>query len=167
MSNNTAYLVGFMGSGKSTILKLIKEKTEINTMDLDDLVEAENSESIDNIFEKFGEDFFRLEEEKSFKKIQNMPRTVISLGGGSLVSDSIRNTVQESENSFYLRNEFRNLWKYIKNSDRPLVELGQVEVMKIYNQRLQSYEQCKNMIDMSKCSPQEASRLIVTQLGWA
>ena len=108
MSNNTAYLVGFMGYGKSSILQLIQEKTEFNTIDLDDIVEAENSESIDNIFKKFGEEFFRQEEEKSFIKIQNMPKTIVSLGGGSLASDLIRNTVQQSENSFYLKNEFRN-----------------------------------------------------------
>ena len=54
MSNNTAYLVGFMGSGKSSILQLIQEKTEFNTIDLDDIVEAENSESIENMFKKFG-----------------------------------------------------------------------------------------------------------------
>lgn len=166
MSNNTAYLVGFMGSGKSSILQHIQEKTEFNTFDLDDIVEAENSESIENMFKKFGEEFFRQEEEKSFIKIQNMPKTIISLGGGSLASDLIRNTVQQSENSFYLKNEFRNLWQYIKNSDRPLVDLGEVEVMNIYHNRLKSYEQCRNIVDMSKHSLQEASKVIVAQLGW-
>jgi shikimate kinase len=118
------------------------------------------------MFKKFGEEFFRQEEEKSFIKIQNMPKTIISLGGGSLASDLIRNTVQQSENSFYLKNEFRNLWQYIKNSDRPLVDLGEVEVMNIYHNRLKSYEQCRNIVDMSKHSLQEASKIIVAQLGW-
>ncbi len=38
--------------------------------------------------------------------------------------------------------------------------------MKIYNERLDSYEQCKNTIDMSNSSLKEASKLIVSQLGW-
>lgn len=38
--------------------------------------------------------------------------------------------------------------------------------MKIYNERLDSYEECKNTIDMSNSSLKEASKLIVSQLGW-
>jgi hypothetical protein len=38
--------------------------------------------------------------------------------------------------------------------------------MNIYHNRLKSYEQCRNIVDMSKHSLQEASKIIVAQLGW-
>jgi len=165
-TNKTAYVVGFMGSGKSSILKVINQSTNINTVDLDELVVKDNGESILKIFRNHGEEYFRKKEEESFYKIKNMPETIIFLGGGSLVTDSIRTTIQQSENSFYLQNTFDNLWENIKNSDRPLVNTGKKNVMKIYNERLDSYEQCKNTIDMSNSSLKEASKLIVSQLGW-
>ena len=46
MSNNTAFLVGFMGSGKSSILDILKLNTEINTIDLDDIVLEESEDHI-------------------------------------------------------------------------------------------------------------------------
>ena len=165
-TNKTAYVVGFMGSGKSSILKVINQSTNINTIDLDELVVKDNGESILKIFRNHGEEYFRKKEKESFYKIKNMPETIIFLGGGSLVTDSIITTVQQSENSFYLQNTFDNLWENIKNSDRPLVTTGKKNVMKIYNERLDSYEQCKNTIDMSNSSLKEASKLIVSQLGW-
>ena len=49
-TNKTAYVVGFMGSGKSSILKVINQSTNINTVDLDELVVKDNGESILKIF---------------------------------------------------------------------------------------------------------------------
>ena len=44
MSSNTAFLVGFMGSGKSSILNILKLNTEIQTIDLDDIVLSESND---------------------------------------------------------------------------------------------------------------------------
>jgi len=124
MSSNTAFLVGFMGSGKSSILNILKLNTEIHTIDLDDIVLKENKddlESIEQLFEKHGEEYFRDCEVKAFQKIYQNPNTVISLGGGSMISSPIKSEVLKSEHTFYLKNEFENLWKNIKDSKRPLL----------------------------------------------
>ena len=169
MSSNNAFLVGFMGSGKSSILKHISQTTEINTVDLDQVVLNDNSEHVETIEEIFvthGEKYFRSQEEKSFANIENLSKTLISLGGGSLESTAIRTIVHQSKQSFYLQNEFINLWENIKNTNRPLVATGIDNVKMIYNERLESYEQCSNTIDMSTTSLQEASKIIVRKLGW-
>ena len=169
MSSNTAFLVGFMGSGKSSILNILKLNTEIHTIDLDDIVLSESKddlESIEQLFEKHGEEYFRDCEVKAFQKIYQNPNTVVSLGGGSMISKPIKSAVLKSEHTFYLKNEFENLWENIKDSKRPLVSTGKDNVMKIYLERLHTYKHCKNTIDMSKHSLQEASEIIINRLGW-
>ena len=169
MSSNTAFLVGFMGSGKSSILNILKLNTEIHTIDLDDIVLKESKddlESIEQLFEKHGEEYFRDCEVKAFQKIYQNPNTVISLGGGSMISSPIKTEVLKSEHTFYLKNEFENLWKNIKDSKRPLLSNGKDNVMNIYLERLHTYKHCKNTIDMSKHSLQQASEIIINRLGW-
>ena len=169
MSSNTDFLVGFMGSGKSSILNILKLNTEIHTIDLDDIVLKESRddlESIEQLFEKHGEEYFRDCEVKAFQKIYQNPNTVISLGGGSMISSPIKSEVLKSEHTFYLKNEFENLWKNIEDSKRPLVSSGKDNVMKIYLERLDTYKHCKNTIDMTIHSLQEASEIIINRLGW-
>ena len=126
MSSNTAFLVGFMGSGKSSILNILKLNTEIHTIDLDDIVLKESKddlESIEQLFEKHGEEYFRDCEVKAFEKIYQNSNTVVSLGGGSMISSPIKSAVLKSEHTFYLKNEFENLWKNIKDSKTDLSTL--------------------------------------------
>tara|TARA_B110000495_G_scaffold46904_1_gene38937 strand:+ start:671 stop:1183 length:513 start_codon:yes stop_codon:yes gene_type:complete len=169
MSSNTAFLVGFMGSGKSSILNLIKHNSEINTIDLDEAVLRDNkgnAKSIEELFNQYGEEYFRIQEVKAFEEIYKYPNTIISLGGGSMTSSHIKAVVVKSDHAFYLKNEFNNLWENIKNSKRPLVSTGKDNVKKIYHERLDTYKQCKNTIDMSAQNLQEASEAIINRLGW-
>ena len=96
MSNKTAFLAGFMGSGKSSVLNILKLNTEIHTFDLDDIVLSESKddiESIEQLFEKYGEEYFRDCELKAFQKIYQNSNTVVSLGGGSMISKPIKSAV--------------------------------------------------------------------------
>ena len=169
MLSNTAFLVGFMGSGKSSILDILKLNPEINTIDLDEIVLQESEHHVENIqdlFNKYGEEYFRNCEVKAFQRVYQNSNTVFSLGGGSMISTPIKSTVLKSDYSFYLKNEFKNLWENIKDSKRPLVSTGKDNVKKIYYERLDTYKQCHNTIDMSKLNFQEASEIIINRLSW-
>ena len=83
-----------------------------------------------------------------------------------MTSSHIKAVVVKSDHAFYLKNEFNNLWENIKNSKRPLVSTGKDNVKKIYHERLDTYKQCKNTIDMSAQNLQEASEAIINRLGW-
>ena len=99
MSNKTAFLAGFMCSGKSSVLNILKLNTEIHTFDLDDIVLSESKddiESIEQLFEKYGEEYFRDCELKAFQKIYQNSNTVVSLGGGSMISKPIKSAVLKS-----------------------------------------------------------------------
>ena len=68
MKQNNIYLVGFMGCGKTSVLKKIKQKIQTNTHDLDENIENKHG-SISKIFESKGEDYFRKIELETFKML--------------------------------------------------------------------------------------------------
>jgi shikimate kinase len=76
------YLVGFMGSGKSTVGKILAEKLNMNFIDIDKLIEEKEEMKIKDIFEQKGESYFRELERKQIEAIVNQKGLVVSTGGG-------------------------------------------------------------------------------------
>ena len=76
------YLIGFMGSGKSTIAKRLANKIGYQFIDLDVYIEQKYMFSIAELFSKYGEDYFRTLETKSLQEINN-DECVIATGGGT------------------------------------------------------------------------------------
>lgn len=83
MKNQNIYLIGFMGSGKSTIGQLLAEELAYQWIDLDELLVARNKMSVSNIFSKYGERFFRKEEATVLRNTQSLEKTIVSCGGGT------------------------------------------------------------------------------------
>ena len=89
-SKKNLVLVGMMGSGKSSIGKLLSKKIGLEFIDIDKLIEEEENKSISDIFKINGEKYFRdLEEKISIKKLKSENK-VISLGGGGYINQKIR-----------------------------------------------------------------------------
>jgi len=81
---NKIILLGYMGSGKSTIAKLLAEKTTIPFIDLDDRIESQEKLSIKTIFETKGEIYFRKIEHAILKCLMESDESfILSLGGGT------------------------------------------------------------------------------------
>jgi shikimate kinase len=81
------YLVGFMGSGKTTIGRMYAEEIGWRFADLDDDIEAQQKATISELFERLGEEEFRrIESDAIWRRIHLIRRglpTVLSLGGGA------------------------------------------------------------------------------------
>jgi shikimate kinase len=75
-------LTGFMGSGKSTVGRLLAQQLQFEFVDTDALIEARAGSSVADIFEKSGEATFRSLEKQIVAEISRLERTVISTGGG-------------------------------------------------------------------------------------
>ena len=106
--NNSFYLCGFMGVGKTTILNNIKQQTKYTCIDLDENIENKYGQ-IDNIFVEKGEIFFREIEEKEFFVNQNK-FNLISLGGGAIENDNIFENLLKCNQTIYLSLNFESLW---------------------------------------------------------
>lgn len=77
------FLIGFMGSGKTTIGKKLSNKLQFSFEDLDNLIEEEMKMSVYEIFSDMGEPFFRNKEKEMILKITENDNQVISVGGGA------------------------------------------------------------------------------------
>ena len=85
------YLVGFSGSGKSTIAKRIAERLQCQACDLDDLIVERAGKTIPAIFKEEGEPGFRARETEALIAASNQSPFVIATGGGTVVSAENRN----------------------------------------------------------------------------
>ena len=86
-SKKNLVLLGFMGSGKSTIGSILANKLNLDFIDVDYHLEKEEGISISKIFSAKGESYFRKIEEKISIKLLKLNNKVISLGGGGFISD--------------------------------------------------------------------------------
>ena len=82
--NQPLILMGYMGSGKTSIGKKISKILNVNFFDLDELIEKKYNKSVKNIFDDFGEIQFRKKEKEVLEKIMSKKKLfVLSLGGGT------------------------------------------------------------------------------------
>lgn len=80
-------LCGFMGSGKSTVGKLLCEKTGMRLIDTDTYIEQKEGMTISDIFAQKGEEYFRSAELEVCKELSGMKNCIISTGGGTLLKE--------------------------------------------------------------------------------
>ncbi|MDA9066139.1 shikimate kinase, partial [Candidatus Pelagibacter sp.] len=120
-SNKNLVFLGMMGSGKSSIGKLVSKKLDLPFIDIDNLIVENTGMSISEIFEKKGEKYFRNLEEKITLKCLKKMKNVISLGGGGFINTKIRKEILINHFSFWLNWDDSILIRRIKKSKkRPL-----------------------------------------------
>ncbi|HEY2738306.1 MAG TPA: shikimate kinase, partial [Thermoanaerobaculia bacterium] len=76
------YLTGFMGSGKSTVGRLLAERLGMPFIDLDAEIEQRAGITVREIFERHGEPVFRRLEQEALRATEEMPDAVVATGGG-------------------------------------------------------------------------------------
>jgi len=96
-------LLGFMGSGKSTLGKQLAESLGWIFIDLDRFIEAEQNRTIPEIFEQDGEATFRKLESKALNKVLNYSHQVIAMGGGASCHPGNLQLIKEKSLSVYLK----------------------------------------------------------------
>ena len=82
-------LIGFMGSGKTSVGKSLARQLYKDFMDVDSIIEAEQNSSITDLFEKKGEAYFRSLEQKCINELTQKTGQIIATGGGLPIYSSI------------------------------------------------------------------------------
>lgn len=121
--NKPIVLLGFMGSGKSTLGKQLAASLGWIFMDLDRFIETEENRTISEIFEKNGEAFFRNLESKALTRLLSHSHQVIAIGGGAPCSQENLKVIKEKSLSVYLKVSEPQLLHRLANSStsRPLL----------------------------------------------
>jgi len=118
------FLIGFMGSGKSTIGRKLASNLKWSFVDLDEKIEAMEGLNIPAIFSQKGEPFFREIESKALRDLQSEKRLVISTGGGTPCFANNMEFMLESGLTIYLKMTPTSLKRRLVRSTegRPLLK---------------------------------------------
>ncbi len=131
------YLIGMPGCGKSTLGKKLAEKLNYEFIDMDTYIEKQACMFIDEIFEAYGEEYFRALETNVLKDFNNMDNVIIATGGGVIKNKNNKKLM--AGKCIYLHASLEDLKIRLEHSDiiRPLLQTKTVE--EIYNERKELY----------------------------
>lgn len=113
------YLIGMMGSGKSTVGKILAEKMKLLFIDLDSEIEKTGGKSVSEIFNQDGEDHFRKLESEELKQYSE---SVVACGGGIILDEENRKYINENGVAVLLTASMDELFKRLSDSNnRPIL----------------------------------------------
>ena len=161
--NKNLVLVGMMGSGKSSIGKILSKKLEFEFIDTDNKIEEIEKKTISEIFKKNGEKYFRNIEEVSSLKSLQLNNKVIALGGGGYINPIIRKYTLKKCISVWLDWNNETLINRIKNSKkRPLaMKLNNLELKKLIIKRSMMYNLSDYKINCDKLDKKQIVEKII------
>lgn len=148
-------LIGMMGSGKSTIGKSLAQKLSYSFIDMDKMIEESENMSITDIFQLHGESYFRDIESKLLHGAILSEKTIISTGGGIVLSEENINLLKKNCWNICLYAEPELIATLIKENKRPLL-IGKdtkSEIKRIFTERKDMYFRSADVIVCSDKKP--------------
>ncbi len=163
----TLYLIGMMGSGKTTLGRPLAEKLGMKFVDLDERIEAREGCKISELFAERGEAGFRLAEHQALQRLAGAP-LVIATGGGIVLSEENRHRMATTGRVIYLRAGAEILKKRLakESAHRPLLAAGIDRIDPLLAERSALYEACADLvIDVDDMKIQAAVDALLTSLN--
>ncbi len=147
--NDNLVLIGFMGTGKSTISAYLSEKYHMETIDMDQVIVEEEGMSIPHIFERYGETYFRNLETSLLKRLQTKKHVVISCGGGTALREENVKEMKKNGRVILLTAAPATIYERVKDSDeRPILHGNKnIEyISSLMAERAEKYETAADVI---------------------
>lgn len=142
-TGNNIVLVGYMGSGKTTIGKYISRELGYEFIDTDEYIMKKEGLTVNDIFSKKGEEYFRTLETDAIRELGNsLHNTVIATGGGLPMRDENRRLLKALGTVYYLKTGADTIFRRISgNEDRPLLmcENPYERICSMLNERESAY----------------------------
>jgi len=153
-------IVGMPGCGKSSVGKRVAQILSRSFLDTDTFVENCGM-SIPEIFEKFGEEYFRNKETEAVQMLSAMSARVIATGGGAVIRDENVSMMRQNGVVVYLKRELEKL----STDGRPLSEGGFERVKMLYEQRHTLYENAADVVietheDVDECAERLVAKVL-------
>jgi len=142
-------LIGFMGSGKSTIGRILAQKLKYKWVDMDVEIEKGENKTISKIFEEKGETYFRDLETEYLKRLTKQTNNVISTGGGIVLKEENRALLKKIGTVVFLHADSAQIIENLKDdSKRPLLKGDNPEekIIQLLDERESTYLNSANII---------------------
>jgi shikimate kinase len=158
-------LVGFMGSGKSSIGRSLAKHLGYGFEDMDHRIEERTGRTIAAIFRERGEEAFREEERQEARALASLERRVIATGGGAFTRPETRALLQAGAVTVWLRCDLDTMMTRLPaDGSRPLA--GNRAIMRaLLAEREPSYRLADLAVDASRGTPREVADRIVELLN--
>lgn len=137
------FLIGFMGSGKSTIADLLGTTLAMETVEMDSMISEREGMSISDIFKVHGEEYFRNLETNLLIEMQSRNNVVVSCGGGTPLRENNVAEMKKNGRVVLLAAKPETIYERVKDShDRPLLENNKnvAFISELMEKRKEKYE---------------------------
>ncbi len=164
-------LVGMMGTGKSTVARLVATRLGRRHVDTDQEVERVAGTSVSAIFSAHGEAWFRVEESRVLADVLAGPPAVISVGGGAVLDPGHRVALRDAGTVVWLRARPETLARRVgAGADRPLLAAaagGPATVLaRLEGERRPLYEEVADeVIDVDDLTPADVAERVLAVTG--
>ena len=160
------YLIGMMGSGKSTVGKTLSEKMHKPFIDLDSEIEKGTGKNISEIFDIDGEEQFRKMETKQLKQYSE---SIVACGGGIVLKDENREFINENGATILLTASMEELsYRLSDSGNRPLLADDNTEeaLTKLWLERQLHYLNTADFtIETDGKNPEQLTKEILVQIN--
>ncbi len=151
-------LTGFMGTGKTSLGKLLATKLGRPFVDIDKKIEMEQKLSIPNIFERYGEKHFRELERAAVKELSERRGLIIATGGGTIKDEENLRLLKDSGVMICLTTEPEEIFaRTARRGERPVLDGGGNErletIKKLLAERKKFYDRADYQVDTTNWSP--------------
>ena len=165
-------LIGMMGTGKSKFGRQIANILEFNFYDVDQIIEKELSMTIKEIFQKYGEVFFRKLEKKTISDLiskinKNKEKVIISLGGGGFDDEETRELLLNNTNVIWLNTPVDILVQRVGDgSKRPMIK-GKTRdsIIQLLKIRTRYYSLCHEQINTDSLNQNQVTEKLINLIS--
>ncbi|MEM1051248.1 MAG: shikimate kinase [Pseudomonadota bacterium] len=157
-------LVGLMGVGKSTVGRRLAEMLGRDFVDADEAIEEAAQRSISEIFEEFGEAYFRDGERRVIGRLMDEERGVIATGGGAFVDQDTRALILDQAIAVWIHSDIDTLVERTSRRDtRPLLKNGDPReiLTRLFNEREPFYSQAQIKVESKNAPHAETAGVIL------
>ncbi len=159
-------LIGFMGTGKTSVGRLVAEQLRFEYLDTDDVIQTSTGRSIADIFTKDGEPAFRALEARVVQELATRAKIVISTGGGLPVHSKNLDNLKSHSLVVCLWSSPEKIWERVRHqSHRPLLHdpNPQAKIRELLNERTPFYKQADVLLNTELRSVREVAQQVIHQ----
>lgn len=157
-------LIGFMGTGKTTIATAVASRLNMRYVSTDELIEKREKRTINEIFTKSGEEYFRGVESEIIREACGMENTVIDAGGGAVMREENLKNLKSTGIVIALTADEKTIMERTKKyKHRPLLNVGDPKrkIKELLARRAPLYAKADYIVDTGKLTERQTVEKII------